>query len=239
MLVKPLLSDLVKNEKLLNLYLRYLRLGREHYTKKGISTEIKAEKIRLLEKAIRRGCKLKSNLVCQLEQEFLRENLSLYLLLEPLAAWRYLATGKLPTSEAQMSDVLGNIISPLARLLMVLNDETPSTYLPMQSMLTALILLQMLQDKDVFLQKLKWRKKRQLSKLRGLCRDGSVILSVVKTKRVKYRLAVLLNSLVLLTEKYAKNEQPTIEFLDAVRIFVYSICQFLFVKKQTVTKKGI
>lgn len=239
MLVKPLLSDLVKNEKLLNLYLRYLRLGWEHYTKKGISTEIKAEKIRLLEKAIRRGCKLKSNLVCQLEQEFLRENLSLYLLLEPLAAWRYLATDKLPTSETQLTDVVGNISSPLSRFLMVLNNETPSTYLPMQALLTAWILLQMLQEKDAFLQKLKWHKSRQLSKLRGLCKDGAVILAVVKSKRLKYRLAVLLNRISILTEKYAKNEQPTIEFLDALRIFVYSVTQFLLIKKRTVTKKGI
>lgn len=239
MLVKSLLSGLVKNERLLNLYLHYLSLGREHYAKKSISAEIKTEKIKLLEKAIRGGFKLKSTILFQLEQEFLHENLSLCLLLEPLAAWKYVATDKLPTSEAQISDVLNNICSPLARLLMVLNDETPSTYLPMQSVLTALVLLQMLQSKDVLLQKIKWRKSRQLSKLKGLCKDGAVILSVVKAKRSKYHLAVLLNQIVILTEKYAKNEQLTIEFLDVVRIFVYSTYQFLFVKKQTVTKKGI
>ena len=236
---KSLLSGLVKNERLLDLYLRYLRLGWEHYTKKGISSEIKTEKIRLLEKVIRRGCKLKNNLICQLEQEFLCENLSLYLLLEPLAAWRYSATNKLPTSEVQLTDVIGNISSPLSRFLMVLNDETPSTYLPMQSALTALILLKMLQEKNAFLQKIKWRKSRQLSKLRGLCKDGLIILSVVKTKRIKYRLAVLLNRIMCLTEKYAKNKQPTIELLDAVRIFVYSTYLFLVTKKRTVTKKGI
>lgn len=239
MTTEHILSGLVKNKPLFDLYLRYLHLGRTHYGKKGITSQVKAEKLKLLERAIRGGCRLQNNLIYHLQQAFVRENLSLYLLLEPLAAWRYLATDKLPTSETQLTDVVGNISSPLSRFLMVLNNETPSTYLPMQALLTAWILLQMLQEKDAFLQKLKWHKSRQISKLKGLCKDGAVILAVVKSKRLKYRLAVLLNRISILTEKYAKNEQSTIEFLDALRIFVYSVTQFLLIKKRTVTKKGI
>ena len=236
---KNLLSGLVKNQKLLDMYLRYLHFGRVHYTETNITPQVKTEKIRLLETAVRHGYRIENSLIYRLQQEFVRENLSLYLLLEPLATWRYLATQKLPESETQLTDVLGNISSPLARFLMALNDETPSTYFPIQSLITALILLQMFQQKDVFLQKIKWRKNGKVSKLKGLLKDGFTVLSVVKSKKLKYRLAVLLNKAYVLTEKFAKNKQPTIEILDAVRIFLYSTTQVVFIKKRTITKREL
>ena len=145
MFKQSLITDLVRpyQQPLVDLYIKYLKLGNEHFGQKGVSAEVKAEKIRLLERGIRRDFPQQDNIIARLQKQFVTENLSLYLLLDPLLAWRYTATGKRPTSETQVSDIIGYETSPLARLLMVLNNENPSTYLPMQSLLVLLLFLYM------------------------------------------------------------------------------------------------
>jgi hypothetical protein len=178
-------------------------------------------------------------MISRLQQYFVTENLSLYLLIDPLLAWRYPAADKQPTSETQLSDIIGYETSPLARLLMVLNNENPSTYLPMQSLLAVLIYSDMFQNKHPVLKNIKLSKRQRLSKLKGLLKNAGILLSIVRSKRLKYRAAILLNTASILADKYEKNQQFRIDFLDVLRIYLYSIIQFLFVRKRTVTKKGI
>lgn len=232
-LVKP------KYQPIVELYIKYLESGYEHFNSAKVAAEIKAEKIRLLERAIRRDYPVKNNMISRLQQCFVTENLSLYLLIDPLLAWRYPAADKQPTSETQLSDIIGYETSPLARLLMVLNNENPSTYLPMQSLLAVLIYSDMFQNKHPVLKNIKLSKRQRLSKLRGLLKNAGILLSIVRSKRLKYRAAILLNTASILADKYEKNQQFRIDFLDVLRIYLYSIIQFLFVRKRTVTKKGI
>ena len=233
--------DLVRqnHRPLVELYVRYLESGHEHFGKANLDPSVKLEKMRLLEKAVRRDFPFEDSILARLQQQFIAENLSLYLLLDPLLAWRYPAAGKKPTSETQLSDIIGYETSPLARLLMVLNNENPSTYLPMQSLLALLTLLDMLQNNAESLKKIKWAKRQRISKLNGLLKSAGVLLAIVHSKRLKFKSAVLLNTVAVLVNKYEKNKQFDTDFLDVLRIYAYSICQFLFIRKRTVTKKGI
>ena len=241
MFKQSLITDLVRpyQQPLVDLYIKYLKIGNEHFGQKSVSAEVKAEKIRLLERGIRRDFPQQDNIIARLQKQFVTENLSLYLLLDPLLAWRYTATGKRPTSETQVSDIIGYETSPLARLLMVLNNENPSTYLPMQSLLALLVFSDMFQNKSPLLKAVKWSKKQRCSKLTGLLKNAGVLLSIVRSKRLKYKAAILLNTAAVLVEKYEKNQQMFLSVLDVLRIYLYSCSQFLFIRKQTVTKKGI
>ena len=102
--------------------------------------EVKLKNLELLEKALRKDFPLKNSLIANLQNSFIKENLSLYLLLDMLYAWRYLARGVCPKSEEQLSELVNLSISTFARLIMALYDENPSTYFPLTSLFSVLFL---------------------------------------------------------------------------------------------------
>ena len=129
--------------------------------------------------------------------------------------------------------------SPLARFIMALHNESPSSYMPATTLISALLILQMLNANDSFLHKTRWSRKQKLTKLRGLLVNSKVLLAIINSKYLLFKLAVLLNTLSAQVEKYAKNQQPTITLLDECRIFLYSLYQIITTKHQSVDKKGI
>lgn len=220
-------------------YCRYLDLGWQHFNNAACSTPTKYEQLRLLETAIRRDFPLKNNLLARLQQHFVAENLSLYLLLDLLTAWRYTASGKIPESETALTEIVQRAVAPAARLLMVLNDENPSTYLPMTSFLTALFTEWLQTQKSPLLQGLKRSKKQWCRKYDGLLKNAFVLLGIVNSKRLKFKLAIMLNTMKVKIQKILNNKQPTAELLDRIKIFWYAVYQFVTVRKRTTTQKGL
>jgi len=228
-----------KNILLLGLYLQYLDLGAKHFSRQNITPQTKLEQITLLEKAIRKDFPLQKNILARLQKMFVAENLSLYLLLDPLIAWRYLANGKSIKSEKQAADVVGYLASPLARMIMVLNNENPSTYLAMTSLLSLLYFQQIFADKSFIPYAVKWGNKRKTEYLRGLLKNATILLQIVQSKRLKFRLAILFNRLRLQINNRQNNKQAKMGLLDELRIFAYSIYQFVVIRHRTLSKKGI
>ena len=220
-------------------YCLYLRLGQKHFTDRRRSHAVQTEQIRLLEEAIRKEFPLKRSLLARLQQNFVKENLSLYLLLEPLQSWQWYAGGKMPNTEAQISELVSRVAAPAARLLMVLNEENPSTYLPMTSLLSAMFLTEAVANKAEILQKLKKTRRFWYGKLRGLLKNATILPAIVKSKRLKFLLAVQINTAALKIDMLQNNKQRPIEQLDRLKIFVYSIYQFVTVRKRTTETKGI
>ncbi|MBP5353355.1 MAG: hypothetical protein J6Y91_06320 [Alphaproteobacteria bacterium] len=220
-------------------YMRYLRLSEKQFFNPAIETGLKAEKLRLLDRAVRRDFPLKNNFLARLQHAFVRENLSLYLLLDVLQGWRYYAAEKKLPNEKRFTEICGYVFAPLARLLMVLHNEGPSTYQPMTALLVSLYLMQLSENETQKVMNSKISKRNKLNKFRGLYNDSKVILQIINSKKLKFRLAKLLNLQRLKIEKMEKNKQLTIGTLDAMRIFLYSVIQFLCVKKRTICKKGI
>ena len=200
---------------------------------------VKSEQIKLLERAIRKDFPLKDTLLGRLQKAFVAENLSLYLLLEPLQAWQWAAAIGKTETESRVSEIMGRLVSPAARLLMVLNDENPSTYLPMTSLLTAYRLAKELEHKSELLAKVKKTRRFWFGKLRGLLKNAFVILAVVRSKRLKFKLALELNALAIRIDKLQNNKQCKTEVLDRIKIFLYSCYQFIMIRRRTTQTKGV
>lgn len=220
-------------------YCRYLDLGWQHFAQKDLEASVKYEQLRLLEKAIRRDFALKTNVLARLQKFFVAENLSLYLLLEPLQAWRYLVADSCPNSKNAAMEVLQHAVSPAARLQMVLNGQNPSTYLPMTTFFTAYFLYYGRMQKSSFLKNIKYSEKRWYNMLNGLLQDSFVLLEIVGSKRLKFALAIELNTLKIKLQKLLKHQQSKLDLLDRLKIIVYSIIQFIIVRKRTIVQKGL
>ncbi len=220
-------------------YLTFLETGRRHFSNPKISSAQRLEKLRLLEKALRKTCPLRQSLIFKLQQNFLKENISISLLLEPLSVWRYMAADKTPTSGAQVSEILNRLMSPLARLILVSYDENPSTYLPLTSLFIILFLQENFEKNSDFIKKAKMNKRQKESRLKGLYKSAKVILSLVKSKRLKFKLAIWLNKANLQIKLFINNKQRKPTFLDCTWIFLYSLWQFIVIKRKSVNNKGI
>ncbi len=225
---RPLLSD----------YLLYLQLGWQHFENINLPSDVRLSKIHLLEKALRKPTPV-HGVIFRLQNAFVKENITLSILLEPLSAWRFLAENKLPTSGSQSSEILNRLISPLARLVLALDNENPCTYFPLTSLLVLLFMLEQFKTSAVFQKKTKMSKKQKENRLSGLYKNSKILLSLIKNKRLKFRLALLLNTARLHTDFFKNNKQRSPTFLDYSGILLYSVLQFLFIKQKSVENKGI
>ena len=123
--------------------------------------------------------------------------------------------------------------------MLVLDNENPSTYQPLTSLLVLLFLQEAFNNNSNFVKKAKISKRQRESRLNGLYKSAKVILALLKTKRLKFRLAILLNTANLHTRLFKNNEQRKLTFLDYLAIFLYSSVQFFFIKRKSVNNKGI
>ena len=220
-------------------YLKFADMGSSRFVYEEGKESIKEEKLRLLEKAMRREIKNSANILACLQQEFIKENLSISLLTDWLTVWKYTSVLKSPLNEKQISDIIGYIVSPLTRMIVALNDENPSIYLPFAAFVSATVFLRMTEEKSELLKGGKWSLKQRKSKLKGWLKNSRVLLSVVGSKRLKFRLAMLLNRVRLYESAFLNNKQCNIGMLDEIKIFLYSIWQFITVRHKSVTIKGL
>ncbi len=220
-------------------YLAFLQLGQHHFANRKITSDTRLEKLRLLEKILRRRSPFNSGLIFRLQQNFLKENISVTLLLEPLSAWRYTAADKMPDSGAQLSELLNRLLAPAARLFLVLDNENPCTYLPLTSLFIMLSLLEMCSKNSEYLTKAKMSKRQKESRLKGLYKSASVLLQLIKNKRLKFKLALLLNTAKFQLSAFQNNKQQKLSLLDYTLIFLYSLWQFATIKRKSVNNKGI
>lgn len=235
------LSSLIPSEniELWNDYLKFINLGKSRFFYEKDRVAVKEEKLRLLEKAIRRDLPASDNILSQLQKEFVQENLSVSLLSDWLSVWRYTATLPLPLNEKRLSDIIGYAASPTARMIIALNNENPSIYLPFSSLVSAVLFIDMEYGKSDLFKGAKWSLKQKRSKLKGWLKNSRILLSVIRSKRLKFKMALLLNRLKIYESCFQNNKQYKIGFLDEVRIFLYSIWQFMMIRYKSVVVKGM
>ena len=217
-------------------YCHYLTIGCERYGGNRFAAGLKLEKLRLLERAIRKDFPLPDTLLSRLQKHFVANNLSTYLLLEPVQAWRYLAAPE-PLTEVRLAEIIGRLAAPAGRLLMALNDENPSTYLPMTALLTAEMRFEWIAPAKTRQKILKSSAKKLGRNLDGLWKNAFVILSVIHSKRLKFRLAIFLEELRIKIKRRQNNKQLDMDFLDRTRIFLYSAYHFITIKRRTTNKQ--
>ena len=233
------LSTLIpsKNLELWNDYLKFISMGKSRFSYEKDRVSAKEEKLRLLEKAVRRDLPASKNILSRLQQEFLQENLSVSLLSDWLYVWRYSATLPLPLNERRLSDIIGYAASPTARMIIALNNENPSIYLPFSSLVSAVLFMAMENGKSDLFKGAKWSLKQKRSKLKGWLKNSRILLSVIRSKRLKFKTALLLNRLKVYERDFQNNKQCQIGFLDEIRIFLYSIWQFMAIRYKSIIIK--
>ena len=227
-----------KDRDLLEDYMSFLRLGEQHFLFSKTDSDLSTQQLQLLEKALRREFPFKKNLIARLQKAFVKNNLSSALLIDVLQGWRYASERKID-GERRFFEICGCMLAPLARLLMVLNGENPCTYLPMSSLLVCLYWMHLMENKVSLLQGVKLSKRNKINKLNGLIKNSKVILQVISSKKLKFKLAILLNTLQVKVQKIAENKHPRIGTLDGLKIFLYSTFQFFCIKRRTVCQRGI
>lgn len=237
---KDLLFLVPKSKRqLLALYLEFWNLGWRHFLSAARDKNVKQQQVRFIERAMRCSFPLSQNILARLQKAFIAENLSLYLLLDLLPVWRYLATDKQPSSEDQLSEIINIGVSPVARLIMVLNNESPSTYLPMQALLSAILWEKLWRENSPLIKKIHLSKRQKDSKWQGQLKSAEILLAIVQQKILKWRLALFLNRVAIYKCRIENNKQVHPTVLDEIKIILYSIYQFITVRHRTMTQKGI
>lgn len=229
----------VEKRKLWSDYLQFVAAesGRFEYSENKI--KLNEDKLRLLEKAMRRDAMARKNILARLQKEFVNENLSISLLTDWLIVWRYTSVLKPPLNEKRFSDIIGAVASPITRMIMALNNENPSIYLPFISLISAVIFLHLTKEKSMLLTGIKWSLKQRRSKYNGWLKNARLLLNIVSSKRLKFKIALLLNKLLIYEKFFKNNKQFEIGILDEAKIFLYSIWQFITIRHKSVIIRGL
>ena len=82
-----------------------------------------------------------SRLLGRLQSSFIKENLSLSLLLEPLDGFEWLSKNRYPLNFSSSSPILLQIISPISRFVAALNRQHPPVYQPLSTLISIYLAL--------------------------------------------------------------------------------------------------
>ena len=207
-----------------------------------------------------------------LRKDFISENLSFSLLTDLLVAFRQDARNFTYETWAQLTEYCRWSAAPVGRFMLAIHNENPSTYLPGASLCVALQIENHLQDikydakllkrvyipsdmlkkfgvkvKDLLKDKetpaLNSLKKDILQKVKGLIKEAEVLLSIVKSRRLKLELGVILSLTHIMLKKLEKEDvlakDVKLSKTDWLKAVVCGIAKGLFTKPKTLTTKGL
>ena len=233
-------KTLVKN------YLRFFELGINMAADKNLSTEIKLKKISLLQKGIYRPCPFQNNLLKYLQINFVKQNLSLSLLNDCFKVFSVRASydGQFKTW-AQMVDYFQSAVSPMVRLIMVLNNLSPSVYLPFASLGVASLLvytyvsgnykkpenLELLTDEEY--------KNLYVEKVKGLFKSSRILPQIVYSHLFRLRVCIALAATKIFFKKINKNKRAELDVIDYVKAMIYGTFKWMFTKTKSLNTEGI
>ena len=179
----------------------------------------------------------KKFLLGQLQDQFINENLSLSLLLEPLDGYERLAKNTYPLTFSTAAPILLQIIGPLARIVTVLNQQHPIIYQPMTNLIYIYIGLDIIKQNEIK----KIAKNVYFSinsneieqNLIYMHQETQYILSLIKGIKFKLKIAFFLGlSKILINKKDKKN----IILLDNINAFLYGLWYIIKIRGHTISR---
>lgn len=211
-------------------YLCWLKLLARRGTRQK---NIHAKTFNYLYRAVSRDWSEK-RLLGRLQKEFIARNLSLSLLLEPLDGFEWLSKNRYTLTVAKASPMLLQIISPLARLVAILNNQRPPFYQPFSSLMFAYAVIYVINSRelqqllaDSLLQTDTAALKKQLPLLHN---EAKQVLSVITGIRFKVKVAFYLGFCRRLIIKKTNHTENNINFLDSVNAFLYGLWYILTIR---------
>ena len=214
------------NQPLIKAYLKWLQL----LAKRGLNLKPASDKIfNELYRAVHREWNAQT-LLGFLQQEFIKENLSLSLLLEPLQGFQWLSKNRYPLTFTGSSPLMLQIISPLARLIAALNHQHPPFYQPFANLMCAYLglYLQNMPELTELLHQSRFSLNANMPQTLPLLQnEAKRILPVTYNFTFKLKIAFYLGLCQRLIQK--KSSQKT-NFLDYVNAILYGLWYSLTVK---------
>ncbi len=215
-------------------YLRYIR----QLSKRGLGEKkIHKKSFNYLYRAISDRQWSEKNLLGYLQKEFIARNLSLSLLLEPLDGFEWMSKNLYPLELTEASPIGLQIISPITRMVAVLNNQTPPFYQPFSS-LAFLYVIRYVQEYSslrIMLKKagVSTGDKKISQRLEKGLKEVRQLLSVTKGLVFRIKIGFFIGLNALLTKKMIKK----VNFLIYVNAFLYGLGYNLTTKNRTKNMK--
>jgi len=193
----------------------------------------------LLYKAVSRHWSEKT-LLGNLQQQFIKENLSLSLLLEPIDGFDWLSKNRYPLQFSGSSPIMLQVIAPLTRFIAALNNQHPPFYQPFSNLMCAYLTLYVLNMPEL----------EKILKKSGITADkenlrNSLPLLFAEAKQVLLVTKGLINRckigwyLGLCHTLIEKNKQKKIDFLDYFNSFLYGLWYTLTIRGKPIRQNRI
>lgn len=226
-------------------YMRFFEMGLKMAVNEKLLPDTRIKKIRLLQKSIYRPCPLKNNLLKYLQNSFVEQNLSLSLLSDLCQFFIIRASYDDFKTWKQMVDCFQSEVSPIVRLLMVLNNLSPSVYLPFTSMgVSTLLMCNYVNENHSKPQDLEYLnlddyKKFYMENIKGLFKSAQILPQVVYDPWVRLKICIVIAENKVLFKKINKNKKSFFSMIDYVKAMIYGTFKWVFIRTKSLNTKGI
>ena len=179
-------------------------------------------------------------LLGRLQAMFIKENLSLSLLLEPLDGFDWLSKNRYPLTFSSSSPILLQIVAPITRLIAVLNGEHPPFYQPFSSLVCTYLgiyvmhlpnLINILSCADISVNKQELKQALPLSFV-----EAKQVLPTIRGIKFKLKVGFYLRLCYVLIHQKAEHK---INFLDYVNAFLGGLWYTLTIKGKNIKSRAI
>jgi len=223
------------NRPLMAAYLKWLDM----LSKRGLHLKPASNKVfNHLYRAVYRNWNTKTTLGF-LQQEFIKENLSLSLLSEPLQGFEWLSENHYPLTFTGSSPIMLQIISPVTRLIAALNNQHPPFYQPFANLICVYLglYLKNMPELTELLHQLRFSINENMPQtLPLLHNEAKKILTVTYNLSFRCKIAFYLGlSRVLIQKKSLKKTN----FLDYVNAILYGMWYIITVKGKQLPKRQL
>ena len=175
----------------------------------------------------------RNTLLGKLQHEFIVQNISLSILLEPIDGFHWFYKKLYEIDFTKAAPMLLQLLAPISRFVAILNNQKPPFYQPFSNLIFVYMSLYIIENQDLIklLKKssIKINKQKLLSQLPLHFNEANQIISITKGTKFKLIVAFYLGLYKVLTKKNEKK----ISFLDYVNSILYGLYYIIISKDNT------
>jgi hypothetical protein len=179
----------------------------------------------------------KNRLLGYLQQEFIKRNMSLSLLIEPIEGFDWLSKNRYKLSISTMGAMMLQVVAPFSRFVAVINNQKPPFYQPFSNLLFVFASLYIANIKELVLlfknNSIELDNKALDEQLPRLHNEAKQVLSVTYGIKNKIKIAYFLGLSAILIKKNQQIGKNKLEKIDYVNAFLYGLCYMLQIRAKT------
>lgn len=176
-------------------------------------------------------------LLGKLQQECIRRNMSLSLLLEPLDGFEWISKNRYTLEFAKATPILLQIISPISRFVAILNNQRPPFYQPFSNLIFAYTILYVLYMPKLHQicqsSRLVVNNKILKKQLLPLLHEATEVIPVTGGLMFRGKIAFYLALCRRLVQKMEQNNENKLNFFDNVNAFLYGLWYILTIRNNS------